>query len=184
MAASALMLSLLSVLAIFSGAGGAKSALDDVCSSLGSYYVPPSYCTSALCADPSSPCRAARDHRAVGVLAARLALANATATRDSVAAALARYNGSAPTAAKSGLRSCVELHTGFVAALEWAAGPVAAGRYLGAAHLLQAAENVYFACQGMAGAAAVPKEIEGFYWMSHIGWAVLDYLAFLAKLGH
>lgn len=64
----------------------------------------------------------------------RLALANATAALDNIAAA-------------------------------WS---VAAERYLSAEYLLQAAENVHFLCQGMAGGVAVPKETEGFFWMSHV----------------
>jgi hypothetical protein len=68
MAASALTLSLLfaAVLCVGSGAAGADRALDDVCRSLGAYYITPELCKSALCHDPSSPCRGARGGGARG----------------------------------------------------------------------------------------------------------------------
>ncbi|XP_021304942.1 dapper homolog 3-like [Sorghum bicolor] len=47
----------------------------------------PELCASALCYDPASPCRDARDYAAVATLAARLLVRNGTATRDTVAVA-------------------------------------------------------------------------------------------------
>ncbi|PUZ67390.1 hypothetical protein GQ55_3G430800 [Panicum hallii var. hallii] len=76
------------VLLLFASAGAgeaaATAALDEVCGRLGSYYVTPALCVSALCADPSAPCRDARDAPAVATLAARLVADNATAARDNI----------------------------------------------------------------------------------------------------
>ncbi|CAN6338835.1 unnamed protein product [Urochloa humidicola] len=180
-AASTLMLSLL-VATIICGAaaaaGSPKTALDEVCALLGGYYVTPELCESALCYDASSPCRAARDAHAVAALAARLAAANATAAKDSVAQATAAAAAAAASNAsnateKAGLRSCLGLYTGFVAALDWAAGSVAAGRLPGARKVMQAAQSVHEACDGMAG-EATPKESVEFFWMAYVAYAVLD----------
>ncbi|RCV19362.1 hypothetical protein SETIT_3G377500v2 [Setaria italica] len=176
MAASTLILSaLLFAAAIASGAAGANTALDDVCALLGGYYVTPEACASALCHDPSSsPCAAARDAHAVAALAARLAAANATAARDSVRAAAA---GEGAAAKKAGLLSCLQLYTGAAAALEWAAGSVAAGRYPGAREVLQAAQYVPSGCDGMATGAAMPAENGGFDMMVTVAHAVVASLS-------
>ncbi|CAN6334832.1 unnamed protein product [Urochloa humidicola] len=173
MAPSNLLLSLLFAAAVaVSGAAAATTpALDEVCGSLGGYYVTPELCKSALCNDPSSPCAAARDAPAVAALAARLAAANATAARDSVAAAASTSPSS------SGLRACLQLYTGAAAALEWAAGSVAAGRFPGAREVLDAARYVASGCDGVAAGAAVPAENGGFDDMAIVAHAVLASLS-------
>ncbi|WVZ91124.1 hypothetical protein U9M48_037337 [Paspalum notatum var. saurae] len=156
------------------GAVGAAAttttALDDVCGALGEFYVTPELCASALCYDPSSPCRAARDAPAVAALAARLAAANATAARDRVEAAAAAASSSA---AAPGLRACLQLYGGLVPALEWAAGSVAAGRLPGAREVIQAGQYVAVGCGGMAGGAALPRENDAFGTMALVAYAVL-----------
>jgi pectinesterase inhibitor-like protein len=177
------MLSLLLLLVTSGAAGAANTALDDVCAVLGGYYVTPEACASALCHDPSSsPCATARDAHAVAALAARLAAANATAARDSVrAAAAGEGQGAAAAAAKkkAGLLSCLQLYTGAAAALEWAAGSVAAGRYPGAREVLEAARYVPSGCDGMAAAAgaAVPPENGGFDAMVTVAHAIVASLS-------
>jgi hypothetical protein len=90
------------------------SALDDLCGSLGRYHVKPEECASALCHDPSSPCAAARDVPSLATLAARLTVANATATRDTIKAALSSLadetdnSTAAEEETRAGLRSCLE----------------------------------------------------------------------------
>jgi len=168
------MVSLLFAAAAICGAAGASTALDEVCRVLGGSYVTPEACASALCHDPASPCRAARDAAAVAALAARLAAANATAARDSVAAAAA---AAAAAAEPAGLRSCLQLYTGAAAALEWAAGSVAAGRYPGAREVLQAAQYVPAGCDGVAAWAALPAENGGFDAMATVAHAVLASLS-------
>ncbi|CAN6356859.1 unnamed protein product [Urochloa humidicola] len=179
MAPSNLLLSLLAVavsIGVFSGAAAANTALDDVCGSLGGYYVTPEACLSALCNDPSSPCAAARDAPAVAALAARLAAANATAARDSVAAAAtAAASSSSPSAA--GLRACLQLYSGAAAALDWAARSAAAGRLPGAREVLDAARYVPSGCDGMAAGAAVPAANGGFDAMATVAHAVLASLS-------
>ncbi|KAG8092959.1 hypothetical protein GUJ93_ZPchr0012g19135 [Zizania palustris] len=171
------------------GGRGARTALDDVCSDLGGYYVTPEICASALCGDPSSRCRAARGAPEVAVLAARLAVANATATKASIEAALALAGGgteasassssSSPTASRAdarrkGMRSCLKLYAGAVPALQWAAQSVAAGRYRGAREVLQAAQYVALGCEGMAGGeAALPRENDQFSLMAIVAHAVV-----------
>lgn len=161
-------------------------ALDQVCGRLGSYYVTPSLCASALCADASSPCRAARDAPAVAVLAARLAADNATAARDSIEAVFSPSSSSSSSSATDGgggsatpattaARSCLQLYAGAVPALRWAARAVAAGRYRGAREVLQAAQYVAAGCEGIAGdaAAALPRENGGFAAMAFVAHAVV-----------
>ncbi|RCV19364.1 hypothetical protein SETIT_3G377700v2 [Setaria italica] len=165
-------------------------ALDQVCGRLGSYYVTPALCASALCADPSAPCRAARDAPAVAALAARLAADNATAARDSIEAALLSSPSPSPagpaaapaganTSAAAAARSCLQLYAGAVPALRWAAQAVAAGRYRGAREVLQAAQYVAAGCEGMAGdaAAALPRENGGFGDMAFVAHAVVASMA-------
>ncbi|CAL5092589.1 unnamed protein product [Urochloa decumbens] len=161
-AASTLMLSPLlfaAVICVGSGAaasGSTKMApLDEVCELLGGYYVTPELCKSVLCHDASSP----------------LAAANATVARTSVQQAVAAVASNNATE-KAGLRSCLQLYNGFVAALEWAAGSVAAGRLPGAREVMQAAQHVHEACDGMAG-EATPKESVEFFCMAYVVYAVL-----------
>ena len=169
-------------------AASAAPALDQVCGRLGSYYVTPALCASALCADPAAPCRAARDAPAVAALAAHLAAANATAARDSVEAALsssppppsaANSSAAASAAAAAAARSCLQLYAGAVPALRWAARAVAAGRYRGAREVLQAAQYVASGCEGMAGdaATALPRENAGFGDMAFVAHAVVASMA-------
>ncbi|KAG2621969.1 antifreeze protein Maxi-like [Panicum virgatum] len=188
------------VLLLLSSAGAGEAAaaapapapaLDQVCGRLGSYYVTPALCASALCADPSAPCRAARDAPAVAALAARLAADNATAARDSIEAALssspsppsagpasAAAAGNSSAAAAAAARSCLQLYAGAVPALRWAARAVAAGRYRGAREVLQAAQYVAAGCEGMAGdAAALPRENGGFGDMAFVAHAVVASMA-------
>ncbi|RLN29129.1 antifreeze protein Maxi-like [Panicum miliaceum] len=144
-AAAVLVLLLLSSAGAGEAAAAAAAALDEVCGRLGGYYVTPALCASALCADPSAPCRAARDAPAVAALAARLAADNATAARDSIeavlssspsppsagpASAAAAGNSSAAASAAAAARSCLQLYAGAVPALRWAAraGTAARGR--------------------------------------------------------
>lgn len=149
------------------------SALDQVCGRLGSYYVTPSLCESALCADPSAPCRAARDAPAVAALAARLAADNATAARDSIEAVF--FPSSSSSSAAAAAQSCLQLYAGAVPALRWAARAVAAGRYRGAREVLQAAQYVAAGCEGIAGdaAAQLPRENGGFADMAFVAHAVV-----------
>jgi len=154
------------------------SALNQVCGRLGSYYVTPSLCFSALCADASSPCRAARDAPAVAALAARLAADNATAARDSIEAVFFTSSSSSSATASAtaaAARSCLQLYAGAVPALRWAARAVAAGRYRGAREVLQAAQYVAAGCEGIAGdaAAALPRENDGFADMAFVAHAVV-----------
>ena len=154
------------------------SALNQVCGRLGSYYVTPSLCFSALCADASAPCCAARDAPAVAALAARLAADNATAARDSIEAVFFTSSSSSSATASAtaaAARSCLQLYAGAVPALRWAARAVAAGRYRGAREVLQAAQYVAAGCEGIAGdaAAALPRENDGFADMAFVAHAVV-----------
>ncbi|GJN35376.1 hypothetical protein PR202_gb24145 [Eleusine coracana subsp. coracana] len=168
------MLSALLLFVTFAAAGIAAAettALDEVCGQLGGFYVTPELCASALCSDPSSPCRAARDAPAVAALATKLAARNATATMASVEAALSSSNATEVT---KGLQACLELYAGAVAALQWAAASVAAGQYRGAREVLQAAEYVPAGCNGMAvDAAALPRENGAFSYMAMVAHAVV-----------
>ncbi|XP_040385580.1 uncharacterized protein LOC121056010 [Oryza brachyantha] len=187
---------LLAAVVVDAGGGGRAwtTALDGVCGDLGGYYVTPELCKSALCGgggggNPSSPCRAARGAGEVAALAARLAAANATATRASVESAAraleqtpSSSNGTEAAAAEArrqGMRSCLQLYAGAVPALEWAARSVAAGRYRGAREVLQAAQYVSLGCEGMAGggeaaaAAPLPRENERFSVMAIVAHAVV-----------
>ncbi|OEL36614.1 putative cleavage and polyadenylation specificity factor subunit 1 [Dichanthelium oligosanthes] len=103
-----------------------------------------------------------------------LAAANATKARDSIQAA-ASYSSAAAgeaEAVRAGLRSCAQLYTGVVAALEWAAGSVAAGRYPGAREVLQVVQYVASGCNCMA-RAAMPRENDGFSSMVFVAYAVI-----------
>ncbi|KAL5206565.1 hypothetical protein ABZP36_034774 [Zizania latifolia] len=178
---------LLAVASVHAGGGGGggrqgrRTALDDACSDLGGYYVTPEICESALCGDPSSRCRVARGAPEVAALAARLAAANATATKASIEAALALAGDgteSAPSPAadarRKGMRSCLQLYARAVPALQWAAQSVAAGRYRGAREVLWAAQYVASGCDGMAGGeAALPRENDQFSLMAIVAHAVV-----------
>ncbi|TVU49291.1 hypothetical protein EJB05_00616, partial [Eragrostis curvula] len=158
------------------GTAETKTALDETCAFLGDEYVTPELCTSVLCADPSDPCRAARDAPAVAALAARLAARNATATKGSVEAALAAHAGNATVA--KGIASCLKLYAGVVPSLQQAAQSVAAGRYSDGREALHAALFVSGLCEkGMAGnAAALPRENDAFTYMSFVAHAVVAHM--------
>ncbi|TVU49278.1 hypothetical protein EJB05_00584, partial [Eragrostis curvula] len=173
-----------------SGAGAETTkpgtAMDQVCGSLGGYYVTPSLCTSALCSTSaaSDPCRAARDAPAVAALAVRLAARNATVAQRSIQSAAAAANATTSSAggAEEAVRSCLRLYAGAVPALHWAAASVAAGRYGGATEVLQMAQNVAAGCEGIvapggAGPTALPPENGRFGDMVFVAHAVVASMA-------
>ncbi|CAM0949109.1 unnamed protein product [Alopecurus aequalis] len=156
-------------------ASAAAAPLDQLCGSLGGYYVTPEICTSALCVDPSA-CRSARSTPELAALATRLVAANATAVKASLESALALASAPAAAAdaeATKGMRSCLELYAGAVPALRWAARSVAAGRYSGAREVLEAAQYVASGCAGMARDAALPRENDQFSTMAMVAHAVV-----------
>ncbi|KAM0872604.1 hypothetical protein ACQ4PT_038619 [Festuca glaucescens] len=173
-----LLLSLFSAFAHCSGAGASPAApLDQLCGSLGSFYVTPELCTSALCGVDASACRSARGTPELAALATRLAAANATAAKASLESALGHAAEPAASAADAeatkGMRSCLQLYAGAVPALRWAARAVAAGRYRGAREVLDAAQYVASGCAGMAGEAALPSENDRFSSMAIVAHAVV-----------
>uniref|UniRef100_A0A0D9Y156 Uncharacterized protein n=1 Tax=Leersia perrieri TaxID=77586 RepID=A0A0D9Y156_9ORYZ len=161
------------------GAGGGRTALDGVCSDLGGYYVTPELCKSALCGGDTS----SRPRKRRGAAAGRAVAASVESVLQqhspNTSSSIGNYS-SAPAAAE-GIRSCVELYGGAVAALEWAARSVAAGRYRGAREVLQAAQYVSLGCEGMAGGhggavageAPLPRENERFGSMAMVAHAVV-----------
>ncbi|XP_047050548.1 uncharacterized protein LOC124655741 [Lolium rigidum] len=164
-----LLLSLFSAVVHCSGAPAAP--LDQLCGSLGSFYVTPELCTSALCGADASACRSARGTPELAALATRLVAANATAAKASLESALGL--AAADAEATKGMRSCLQLYTGAVPALRWAARAVAAGRYRGAREVLDAAQYVASGCAGMAGEAALPRENDRFSSMAIVAHAVV-----------
>ncbi|KAJ1274441.1 hypothetical protein BS78_05G062100 [Paspalum vaginatum] len=180
----------------FVAAEAKTTAVDDLCGAVGSIrsrygdHVTREQCMSVLCHGSPSPCAAARDAPSLATLAARLTVANATATREFVKATLATYpvygddddRSNATVAeeeAKAGLRSCLELYTRAVPALEWAAGSVAAGRYRGAREVVNATHFVTVACEGIfydATRQAVSKVDGGFFVMSAVASSILEFL--------
>lgn len=180
--ASSPLLGALLLLVLFSavahGSTGASAApLDQLCGSLGSFYVTPELCQSALCVDASA-CRSARGTPELAALATRLVAANATAAKASLESALAVAAPEAPASAdvaeaRKGMRSCLQLYAGAVPALRWAARAVAAGRYRGAREVLEAAQYVASGCAGMAGEAAMPRENDRFSSMAIVAHAVV-----------
>ncbi|CAM0949116.1 unnamed protein product [Alopecurus aequalis] len=182
-ATSSPLLSALLLLVLFSagvhcsgaGASAAAAPLDQLCGSLGSFYVTPELCASALCVDASA-CRSARGTPELAALATRLVAANATAAKTSLESALALAEEPASLAdaeATKGMRSCLQLYAGAVPALRWAARSVAAGRYRGAREVLEAAQYVASGCAGMAGEAAMPRENDRFSSMAIVAHAVV-----------
>ncbi|XP_044946399.1 uncharacterized protein LOC123395459 [Hordeum vulgare subsp. vulgare] len=188
-ASSSPMFGALLILVLSSAAGvhGASSSgaapstpLDQLCGSLGSFYVTPELCASALCLDASSSCRSARGAPELAALATRLVAANATAAKASIESALALHAERVPAPAsaadadaRKGMRSCLQLYAGAVPALRWAARSVAAGRYSGAREVLEAAQYVASGCAGMAGEATLPKENDRFSSMAIVAHAVV-----------
>ncbi|GJN35372.1 hypothetical protein PR202_gb24141 [Eleusine coracana subsp. coracana] len=156
---------LLLVVVVFTatGAAAAAAALDDVCNGLGRFNVTPELCTSILCADASAPCRAAGDPPAVAALATKVASQNAADTKGRLETALSASPGN------EGLRACLDLYAAAVPALEWAAGQLR-----GAREVLKAAEYAAEACEGMAGAGALPGENSAFVNVARVGQAVLS----------
>uniref|UniRef100_M8CY15 Pectinesterase inhibitor domain-containing protein n=1 Tax=Aegilops tauschii TaxID=37682 RepID=M8CY15_AEGTA len=137
-----------------------RSAVDDLCNSLGDHYVTPDMCVSALCIDHS--CRSARGLPELAVLATRLTVANAT-----VAQAHIPYSRD----------------VGAVPRLQWAARSVAAGRYSGVSEVLEAAcWHVSAECINLAGEVALPKENSEFFFMAYIVQAVVDWVKL--SIGH
>ncbi|TVU26756.1 hypothetical protein EJB05_29316, partial [Eragrostis curvula] len=126
--------------AITHGSYGAihkKTALDGLCETLGSYYITPEQCASALCYNQSMPCNTAHNVPALAALATNLTVFNATVTRDRIKAAIssfvAMYNSTAADEeAEEAMLSCLDLYTGIIPSLKWAAHSVAAGHYHGA----------------------------------------------------
>ncbi|TVU49297.1 hypothetical protein EJB05_00604, partial [Eragrostis curvula] len=181
-AATSPMLPALLLLIAFAAAttGAAEtSALDHTCAMLGEYYyVEPELCKSVLCADPSEPCHATRDQAAVAMLAARLAVRNATATKGLVEAALAAHAGNATVA--KGIESCVQLYAGVVAILQRAAQFVAAGRYREAGQVLNANPPIVVPdrCDGAMGAgdaaALLPRENDAFAYMALVAHSIIN----------
>ncbi|XP_051184649.1 uncharacterized protein [Lolium perenne] len=172
-----LLLPLFSVVVHCSVAGVAPAApLDQLCGSLGSFYVTPELCTAALCGVDAAACRSARGTPELAALATRLAAANATAAKASLESALALAAEPASAAdaeATKGMRSCLQLYAGAVPALRWASRAVAAGRYRGAREVLDAAQYVASGCAGMAGEAALPRENDRFSSMAIVAHAVV-----------
>ncbi|KAM0865072.1 hypothetical protein ACQ4PT_043536 [Festuca glaucescens] len=164
-----LLLSLFSVVVHCSRAGASPAApLDQLCGSLGSFYVTPELCTSALCGVDASACRSARG---IPELATRLAAAKASL--ESALGLAAEPASAADAEATKGMRSCLQLYAGAVPALRWAARAVAAGRYRGAREVLEAAQYVASGCAGMAGEAALPRENDRFSSMAIVAHAVV-----------
>ncbi|KAJ1254506.1 hypothetical protein BS78_K043300 [Paspalum vaginatum] len=133
------------------------TAVDDLCGAVGSIrsrygdHVTREQCMSVLCHGSPSPCAAARDAPSLVTLAARLTVANATATRVIVKATLATYpvyDDDNDRRACGRASSCT-VYTRAVPALEWAAGSVAAGRYRGAREVVNATYFVTVACEGI-----------------------------------
>ncbi|KAM3197772.1 hypothetical protein ACQJBY_073074 [Aegilops geniculata] len=155
-----------------------RSALDDLCNSLGSHYVKPDMCVSALCIDPS--CRSARGLPELAVLATRLTVINATVAKASVESALAHAKDAK---AKKVMRSCLQLYVGAVPRLQWPARSVAAGRYSGVSEVLEAAcWHVSAECINLAGEEALPKENGEFFRMAYVVQAVVDWVKL--SIGH
>uniref|UniRef100_A0ACD5YKF5 Uncharacterized protein n=1 Tax=Avena sativa TaxID=4498 RepID=A0ACD5YKF5_AVESA len=156
----------------------ASAPLDQLCGSLGSFYVTPELCASALCGVDPSACHSARGTPELAALATRLVAANATAAKASLESVLALAAPEAPASAEAaearkGMRSCLQLYAGAVPALRWAARAVASGRYRGAREVLEAAQYVASGCAGMAGEAAMPRENDRFSDMAIVAHAVV-----------
>lgn len=145
-----------------------RPPLDDLCISLGGWYVTPDICVSALCVDPS--CRSARGLPELAALATRLTAANATVAKASIESALAHATDAET---RKAMRSCLQLYAGAVQALQWAARSVAAGQYRGAREVVHAAGYVPSGCVDMAREVALPRENEDFSLMAYVVHAVL-----------
>ncbi|XP_020183581.1 uncharacterized protein [Aegilops tauschii subsp. strangulata] len=155
-----------------------RSAVDDLCNSLGDHYVTPDMCVSALCIDHS--CRSARGLPELAVLATRLTVTNATVAKASIESALAHAKDAK---GKKVMRSCLQLYVGAVPRLQWAARSVAAGRYSGVSEVLEAAcWHVSAECINLAGEVALPKENSEFFFMAYIVQAVVDWVKL--SIGH
>nr|BAK04116.1 predicted protein [Hordeum vulgare subsp. vulgare] len=149
-----------------------SSPLNDLCFALGGWYVTPDLCVSALCIDPS--CRSARGLPELAVLATKLTVANATATKTSVESALAHAKDAKATKV---MRSCLQVYVGAIPRLRWAARSVAAGRYGGVPDVLEAAyRGVVHECTSLAAdlGVALPKENNEFFMMAFVVHAVVD----------
>ncbi|KAF7027587.1 hypothetical protein CFC21_039617 [Triticum aestivum] len=148
------------------------SLLDYICIRLGPWYVLPNVCVSTLCIDPS--CRSAPGLPELAMMATRLTVSNATVTKASIQHALAHAKDGK---ARKVMRSCLQLYTGAVPRLQWAARSVAAGRYSGVPEVLEAAyEHVASECTDLAGKVALPKENDEFYMMAYVAKAVVEWV--------
>uniref|UniRef100_A0A453DX46 Pectinesterase inhibitor domain-containing protein n=2 Tax=Aegilops tauschii TaxID=37682 RepID=A0A453DX46_AEGTS len=154
-----------------SSSAAPRSPLDDLCSSLGPGYVTPKLCVSTLCIDPS--CRSTRGLPGLAVIATRLTVSNATVAKASIEHALAHAKDGK---ARKVMRSCLQLYTGAVPRLQWAARSVAAGRYSGVPDVLQAARHVSSECTNLAAKVALPKENDEFFMMAYVAQAVVEWV--------
>ncbi|KAM3346589.1 hypothetical protein ACQJBY_020890 [Aegilops geniculata] len=154
-----------------SSSAAPRSPLDDLCNSLGPWYVTRNVCVSTLCVDPS--CRSARRLPELAVIATRLTVSNATVAKTSIEHALAHAKDGK---ARKVMRSCLQLYTGAVPRLQWAARSVAAGRYSGVPEVLQSARDVSSECTDLAAKVALPKENDEFFMMAYVANAVVEWV--------
>lgn len=162
----------------------AKTAVDDLCDNLGSYYIEPDLCRSALCYDPSLPCSAAHNVSALAILATKLTVANATTTRERIkvvhSSFVAMHNSTAEDEeTEVALLSCLDLYRGIMPALRWAAHSVATGQYHGTQQVLNATSFIAYSCDGMVGTIGfppvevLPRENDAFHYMARITSAIV-----------
>ncbi|XP_037417384.1 uncharacterized protein LOC119280746 [Triticum dicoccoides] len=147
------------------------SPLPQLCTSLRPWYVGPNDCVSTLCIDPS--CRSAPGLPELALIATRLTVSNATVAKASIEHALALAKDGK---ARKVMRSCLELYTGAVPRLQWAARSVAAGRYSGVPEVLLDARYVSSKCTNLAGEGALPKENVEFSMMAYVAKAVVEWV--------
>ncbi|KAM3346578.1 hypothetical protein ACQJBY_020885 [Aegilops geniculata] len=148
-----------------------RSPLDYLCNNLGPWYVGPNDCVSTLCIDPS--CRSAPGLPELAVIATRLTVYNVTVAKASIEHALANAKDGK---ARKVMRSCLQLYTGAVPRLQWAARSAAAGRYSGVPEVLMAARDVSYECTNLAGKVALPKENDEFPMMAYVANAVVEWV--------
>lgn len=165
-----------------------NTTLDDLCESLGRYNIKPEDCKSTLCYDPSLPCRAAHNAPALAILATKLTVMNATIARDRIKAALfsyvSMYNSTAEDEDTNvAMRSCLELYTRIIPALQWVAHSVAAGQYHGAQQVMNGTWYIANGCSSMVEdigflhGPVLPKENDGFGTMTYVTFAIIGSVA-------
>uniref|UniRef100_A0A453DX78 Pectinesterase inhibitor domain-containing protein n=1 Tax=Aegilops tauschii subsp. strangulata TaxID=200361 RepID=A0A453DX78_AEGTS len=152
-----------------SSSAAPRSPLDYLCNNLGPAYVGANLCVSTLCIDPS--CRSTRGLPGLAVIATRLTVSNATVAKASIEHALAHAKDDK---ARKAMRSCLQLYTGAIPRLQWAARSAAAGRYSGVPEVLLAARYVSDKCTNLAGEGALPKENVEFFMMAFVAEAVVE----------